>query len=231
MSESCSYFGSKNALYQQLINLIPRHEHYVEAFAGSAAVGRHLIPCQSRTFMEKDPTQCAWLEKHLLPPDRVLCGDALTMLRGVAYLGNPHTFVLVDPPYPIADRRDPRPRYRCEMTDDQHEQLLHLLIPARARLMVCGFPWGLYSKWFDGRDGWHRHDFKVVTRSGRAGRECVWVNYADPYPLHDYRYWGSNHKVRQDVRRLVSRTVSKIKRLDRHRRQAVLDAIAREVVQ
>lgn len=42
------YFGSKNQLYQKLINLIPRHSVYVEAFAGKAAVGRNLMPCGSR---------------------------------------------------------------------------------------------------------------------------------------------------------------------------------------
>lgn len=229
MRESFSYFGSKNQLYQALINLIPRHDLYVEAFAGFAAVGRHLMPAPTRVFMERDPIQCRRLEQHLLPPDQVLCGDALSMLRGVVYLGSPRSFVFVDPPYPISDRRDPRPRYRCEMTDEQHQELIRMLKPARARVMVCGFPWGIYAAAFDGDPAWHRHDFKVTLRGGRRGMESVWCNYADPYPLHDYRYWGQNRKVRQDVRRLVSRTVSKIKRLDPHRRQAVLDAIHRDV--
>jgi hypothetical protein len=226
------YFGSKNQLYQKLINLIPRHSVYIEAFAGKAAVGRNLLPCASRVFIERDPVQCRWLEQHLAPPHQVLCGDAVEMLRSSAYLHSPHHFVFLDPPYPIRDRRAAQARYRYEMTDEDHHSLLYLLTAWShpARIMVCGFPWGCYNEELTEACGWHRHTFKVVLRGGRMGSECVWTNYADPYPLHDYRYWGDDKRVRLDTRRLISRTVAKLRRLDPHRRQAVIDAIARDVL-
>lgn len=226
-----SYFGSKNAIYQRIINLIPRHRFYGEPFAGSAAIGRHLLPAEHRHFIERDPKQCEWLKRRLLPSDVIECRDALPVLAN-GCLVEPDAFMFIDPPYPISDRRDPRARYRCEMTDEQHQQLLRILLSPLvcAHVMVCGFPWGMYDQALTGTRRWWRHDFKVVLRGGRMGRECVWVNYdADTIRLHDYRYFGANKKVRQDLRRLVSRTVSKLRRLDPHRRQAVLDAIARDV--
>jgi DNA adenine methylase len=224
LPESMSYFGSKNALYQQLINLIPRHRVYVEAFAGSAAVGRHLRPSQVRLFIERDEAQAAWLRAHLASADDVQCDDALPRLRPLLDLHD--AFLFLDPPYPIGDRRDRRPRYRCEMTDEQHKQLAGLVYGARAKVMICGFPWGLYTGLFDRVSGWWRHDFEVIQRNGEMGTESVWCNYTEPFMRQDYRYWGRDRKVRQDTRRLVSRTVNKLRRLDAHRRQAVLDAIA-----
>lgn len=229
---SNSYFGSKNALYQKLINLIPRHRFYGEPFAGSAAIGRHLLPAEHRHFIERDPKQCEWLKRRLLPTDVIECRDALPVLAN-GCLGEPDAFLFIDPPYPISDRRDPRARYRFELSDEQHHELLRMVLDpdVTAGVMVCGFPWGMYDEAFGLAEGvWHRHDFRVVLRGGRMGSECVWVNYdARDIVLHDYRYYGNNKKTRQDTRRLVSRTVSKLRRLDPHRRQAVLDAIARDV--
>lgn len=216
------YFGGKNHLYQAIINCIPRHTRFVEAFAGSAAVARHLARGDAEGLViERDFAQAARL-KRLVPGHRVLCDDALDYLERHGADWGPETVIFADPPYPLEDRRDPRPRYMYEFCSAQHEHLAELLHASRARVLVCGHPWGRYPALYR---TWKRHEFSTVLRSGRPGVECLWTNYDDPYPLHDYRYWGDDKRVRQDLRRQVERNVEKFDQMDRHARVAVLRAI------
>ncbi|MCO5167848.1 MAG: 23S rRNA (adenine(2030)-N(6))-methyltransferase RlmJ [Planctomycetes bacterium] len=216
------YPGGKNHVYQALINLIPEHDRWVEAFAGSAAVSRHLARRHAEAWvLELDQEQAARLRREL-PGHRVLHADAFRFLREHAPSWGPETVVFVDPPYPLRDRRDGRRRYRHELTDAQHEELAELLHATRARVLVCGHPWGLYPRLYR---SWHRHELAVVLRSGGPGVECVWTNYADPWPLHDYRYWGADKRVRQDLRRQVARHLARFGDMNRHVRTAVLRAL------
>lgn len=130
--------------------------------------------------------------------------------------------LFADPPYPIADRRDARARYRCELDDAQHArlvELLHLAAGAGVRVLVCGHPWGVYPKAFA---SWRKHEFTIGLRNGRPGIECVWTSFDDPYPLHDYRYFGANKRLRQDLRRRVSRQLELFRAMDRHHRAVIL---------
>jgi 16S rRNA G966 N2-methylase RsmD len=234
------YFGGKNHLYQAIINLIPQHARFVELFGGSAAVSRFLARgAADATIVELDPTQVAWLrERKELAGHRILGGDAFEVLEmllgaapeqalraraGAAAAGD--VVLFADPPYPIADRRDARPRYRCELTLAQHERLIELLRRAAdygMRVLVCGHPWGLYPSAFA---DWTRHEFATGLRSGRRGIECVWTSYPDPYPLHDYRYYGADKGARQDLRRRVERQLALFGAMDRHHRAAILRAL------
>lgn len=51
------YPGGKNGagVHQAIINNIPPHDVYVEAFAGSAAVFRHKLPARRSFLIDKDP--------------------------------------------------------------------------------------------------------------------------------------------------------------------------------
>lgn len=217
---SCRYFGSKNQLFQQIINLIPLHERYVEPFAGSAAVARHLRPARHRILIERSPAQCEWLREQGL---RVSCANAIAWIISQVHRFGPETVLYADPPYPRGDRLDPRPRYAYELTDQDHHQLAKALRSARCVVMVSGYNRGLYAELFA---DWQRFDFRVILRSGKTAIESVWVNQAwNGTRLHDYRYFGLNKQIRQDVRRKVSRTLTKLRRMDWHHRQAVLDAI------
>lgn len=216
-----TYFGGKNHLYRSIINLIPRHERFVEAFAGSAAVSRGLTRGDVEAWIiELDEQQLRWLKgRRELAGHRIVGADAVQVLQQHARAWGSETVVFADPPYPIADRRDARARYRCELTDRQHAKLIDVLRSLRARVLVCGHPWGLYPKAFA---DWKRHEFTTGLRSGRAGVECVWTNFDDPYPLHDYRYFGADKRLRQDLRRRIERQVQLFNAMDRHHRAAIL---------
>lgn len=216
-----TYFGGKNHLFRAIINLIPRHARFVEAFAGSAAVSRNLARGDAEAILvERDMHQVAWLkQRRELSGHRIVGGDAFEVLAKNMARWGPETVIFADPPYPIRDRRDARARYRCELDDDDHRRLVDLLRRSRARVLVCGHPWGRYPTAF--RD-WKRHEFTTGLRSGRAGVECIWTNYDDPYPLHDYRYFGADKRLRQDLRRRVERQVEMFKAMDPNHRAAIL---------
>lgn len=215
------YFGGKNHLYQRIINLIPRHERFVELFGGSAAVSRHLARFDAEALIvERDARQVAKLKGYReLAGHRIVGGDAFEVLEAHLDDWGPDTVIFADPPYPIADRRDARERYACELTDADHERLVALLRRSHARVLVCGHPWGVYPHAFS---DWTRHEFTVGLRSGRAGVECLWTNFDAPYPLHDYRYFGADKRTRQDLRRRIARQVELFRAMDKHARAAIL---------
>lgn len=215
------YFGGKNTLFRSIINLIPRHTRFVELFAGSAAVSRNLARNDAEALLvELDVEQVKWLKQQReLAGHRVVGGDAFEVLARYGRKWGQETVVYVDPPYPIEDRRDARPRYKHELELADHRKLITLIKGLDARVLVSGHPWGIYPEAFS---TWKRHEFRTGLRNGLAGVECVWTNYEDPYPLHDYRYYGDNKRVRQDLRRRVERQVELFKSMHPHHRAAVL---------
>ena len=52
------YPGSKNQVFQRLINLIPPHRVYIETHAGSGAVARRKLPATQTILIEIDPEVC-----------------------------------------------------------------------------------------------------------------------------------------------------------------------------
>lgn len=226
-----TYFGGKNHLFRSIINLIPRHTRFVELFAGSAAVSRHLARGDAEGIVvELDKAQVRWLKQQPeLTGHRVVGGDAFQVLEENLNSTRGHwgkeTVLFVDPPYPIRDRRDPRARYRCELDDADHKRLVAMLRCTGAHILVCGHPWGLYPQAFK---DWKRHEFATGLRNGTAGVECVWTNFDNPYPLHDYRYFGENKRVRQDLRRRVDRQLELFRAMAPHHRAAILRELATE---
>jgi len=104
----------------------------------------------------------------------------------------PETLFYLDPPYVPSTRRNGG--YKHEMTTQDHEDLLKLLLNIKGKVMLSGYNNDLYRSYLDSRDGWHRIDYKTAcyavgkTRnSGLQGEgiallkqprtESVWMNY------------------------------------------------------
>jgi len=105
----------------------------------------------------------------------------------------PETLFYLDPPYMPDTRRNGG--YKYEMTSQDHEDLLKLLLTIKGKVMLSGYNNNLYKSYLDDRDGWHRIDYKTAcyavgkTRnSGLQGdgmallkqprTESVWMNYS-----------------------------------------------------
>lgn len=99
----------------------------------------------------------------------------------------PNTFFYLDPPYLPSTRK--AGKYKCELTDQDHMELVELLKSLKGKAMISGYPNELYDKM-----GWNRKEWDICCRaagrtraSGLQGvgnvkktqqrRECVWLNY------------------------------------------------------
>ena len=84
-----------------------------------------------------------------------------------------HTLFYCDPPY-VHETRSTTGEYAFEMTEDQHRELLDLLVGIAGRFMLSGYPSDLYRQW-EQRHGWNRHDFLIDNKAsaGKVDRKSV----------------------------------------------------------
>lgn len=102
----------------------------------------------------------------------------------------PDTFFYMDPPYVPDTRRSGD--YRFEMTVQDHEELVQLLLGLQGNVMLSGYASPLYDPLE--KAGWHRQEFAVICSaaartkdSGLQGKgackdkqkrtEVIWTNY------------------------------------------------------
>ena len=90
----------------------------------------------------------------------------------------PSTFFYLDPPY-LHDTRASKDVYEFEMTEADHRELLRVLKACKGKVMLSGYPSGLYDRELA---GWNRHTFDLPNNAagGREkGRETevLWCNF------------------------------------------------------
>ena len=128
-------------------------------------------------------------------------------------------FVYLDPPYLLSSRRSSKRLYRYEMTKEQHVELLDVATRLPCMVAISGYHSPLYDATLQ---TWRRIEFTAMTRGGRLAREVLWMNYAAPAELHDYRYLGDNKRVRERIARKRRTWAAGLRRLPPLERQAVL---------
>jgi len=154
------------------------------------------------------------------PRYRFLRGDGLTFLASYPFA--PDDLVYCDPPY-LLETLSSRPRYRYNLSDEQHAELVAIIGELPCRVMISGY----WSQMYDqALKGWSRINFMAMTRGGMA-EEWVWFNFDPPVALHDYRYLGETAHQRQDLKRQIASWTRKLERMPRLKKQALLSAIAR----
>jgi DNA adenine methylase len=90
----------------------------------------------------------------------------------------PGTLFYCDPPY-MPDSRTSPDVYEYEMTVEQHEELLGVLLACKGKVALSGYRTELYDKTLA---HWTRADFEMPNHSGQGKTkqrrvECVWLNY------------------------------------------------------
>jgi len=106
--------------------------------------------------------------------------DALQVIRGQ---DGEQTLYYLDPPY-MPTTRASTDAYACEMTCEQHEDLLALLQTIKGKFLLSGYRCPLYDQ-YASANGWHRADFDLPNNAagGKAKRrmtESVWANFSLP---------------------------------------------------
>jgi DNA adenine methylase len=90
------------------------------------------------------------------------------------------TLFFLDPPYCENTRQSNGKGYRFEMLDGEHEALAEKLQSVKGKVLICGYPSGLYDRLY--RD-WNLRA-RPAYANGQKGRsirtEVVWANYELP---------------------------------------------------
>ena len=137
------YPGGKGKCYQQLINLMPPHQIYIESHLGGGAVMRNKKPALRNIGLDLDPKVIKQWEQDL----SVICElhqvDAVDYLEEYAFEG--HELVYVDPPY-VPETRRREKVYRCDYSEKDHIRLLQCLSTLPCNVMISGYECDLYNK-------------------------------------------------------------------------------------
>ena len=228
-----TYNGGKESdgTFQKIINLMPPHDIYIEAFLGNGAIYRHKKPAFiSSIGIDLDTAVISGWKKLSTPGLTLINNDAISFLQFFAPLAETfkklgtRVLIYLDPPYPKGCRKNQQDLYRHEMTDEYHTKLLAVASCVNANLIISSYPNELYNETLK---DWNTIQFQAQTRNGTA-TEKVWYNYPTPTILHDYKYIGNDYREREQLKGIVKRNVSKFKRLPDLQRNAIIHQLKKD---
>ncbi len=92
------------------------------------------------------------------------------------------TLFYLDPPY-IAETRKQKKSYDHEMTNEQHEELVEVLLNIKGKVVLSGYEHSIYDKLIN--NGWKKIMLGDYTKYSQKsnngelekGKEFVWINY------------------------------------------------------
>ena len=149
------------------------------------------------------------------------CGVEFLRSFDFATHGSP-VLIYLDPPYLMETRSQKTPLYDPEFADwFSHVELLDLILTLNANVMISGYDHPLYNEKLA---AWRKTTFTGFARGG-SRTECLWMNYAEPSELHDYRYLGSDYRERESIKKQQKRWVAKLRAMPLQKRYALMAAI------
>jgi len=106
--------------------------------------------------------------------------DALELIQ--KYDDN-DVFFYLDPPYVQSTRRSNQ-KYMIEMSDEDHERMINLILKSKAKIMLSGYDNEIYNNLVE--NGWNRLELKSPNSCSDA-TEYVWINYEIPHKTKDIK--------------------------------------------
>ncbi len=209
-------------IYQRIINQMPPHRVYIEAFLGGGAVMRSKRPAAINFGIDLDSAAIAGFGDMIAGELQLIEGDGIGFLESYAWRGD--ELVYCDPPYLFSTRREHRPIYRCEMENKDHARFLAVAKRIAAPVIISGYWSEMYARELA---GWRTISFQAVTRGGSLATEWLWMNYPEPAELHDYRYLGESFRERERIKRKINRWVARLERMPILERRALSAALAK----
>lgn len=201
------YPGGKGKCYQQLVNLMPPHEIYIESHLGGGAVLRHKRTAARNIGIDRDASVIMRWKEEAPTLGEFIEADATDFLSEFSYNGN--ELVYSDPPY-VLETRQQQHIYRHEYDDAQHERLLKVIRGLPCMVMLSGYDSALYN---DMLPGWRKHNFWAKSHTTMRN-EHVWMNFDPPERLHDANFIGANFRERQTIKRRQQRLREKIEHMN-----------------
>lgn len=212
------YPGGKGKCFHQIVNLMPPHHTYIEAYLGGGAVLRNKRPAGRTIGIEIDPQVVERWQRVQRHAVEVVHADAVGYLRHYDFDGG--ELVYLDPPYVPATRLKKRV-YRYDYTEEQHVELLATIKAIPCMVMISGYDNAMYDQHLA---GWNKTRFRANSRSGLR-EECVWFNFARPTVLHDSTYLGETFRERQSLKRRTERLHERIESMDPVERHELINWI------
>jgi 16S rRNA G966 N2-methylase RsmD len=222
------YPGGKNGsgVYQWIINQIPPHDGYAEPFLGGGAILQAKRPALSSIAVDLDPVAVRRFQGKGaalgIPDLTVIQGDGIEWLEDMQPVLSERDFVYLDPPYLMSTRKSQRDLYAHELSDDDHRRLLAIILNLRCMVAISGYWSEMYN---EALESWRSSTFNTMTRGGSPATEYLWMNYAPPVALHDYRYLGYNFRERERIKRKKTRWLKRLETMPDAERYAMLAAI------
>jgi DNA adenine methylase len=237
------YFGGKGqpGVYHTIINQMPPHSLYIEAFLGGGSVMRYKKPAArnigldlhlpalqqfNQTYLPA-LQQSEWAELPATAAYETYHANALDFLRygNIAGQWDQNTLIYLDPPYPL-NTRSSNQRYANELTNQQHKELLTIAKQLKCNVMISTYPNQMYQQQLE---AWRLVEHKSVASNGEVRTEHLYCNFAQPQYLHDDRYIGDNNDKRMDITRRIDRNKRKIMEWPEVERLRFLKELQREI--
>lgn len=112
---------------------------------------------------------------------QIECRPAAEVIKRFNY---PNVLIYADPPYMLDTRHGKQ--YWCEMSDDDHEELLSNLLEHKGPVLLSGYDNALYN---DRLREWHREEIDCRSQSGSRTREVLWMNFEPMEQMDITDYW------------------------------------------
>lgn len=127
-------------------------------------------------------------------PEKIM--QAAERLRGVQIDNMPaieliqrfnfeNVLIYCDPPYMLETRHGKQ--YRCEMTDQEHEKLLAILLEHKGKVLISGYDTDLYKSMLT---GWNRYETIAYSQVCSKKNEVLWINYDPPARQMNFDDYG-----------------------------------------
>jgi DNA adenine methylase len=223
------YVGSKGGagVFQRIIGQMPPHSLYIEPFFGSGQIYWKKKPAPASIVM--DLRSDLLLAAGSQPGTVTVCANAIKSLEALRTALPLDALIYCDPPYLLSTRKN-RQYYQArfpgdvdaEMTDEQHHELLCLLLTLPCFIMLSGYDSELYRSYLQ---NWRCETYRTRTHQ-KIVTESLWCNFPEPAYLHDWRFAGKNYRQRTGLKRLASRYLKRLEAMPDRKRGFVLDAIA-----
>lgn len=183
--------------------------------------------------MNIDPYNNMMGQKRYMPGACCLhLGDALFWMSNyhdmiIANHPKATVWCYLDPPYLEKDEDGTPIRqgniYKHEFqTLEQHADLLGLIKQLPWKIAISGYASELYER--ELKD-WRKISWEAITRAGTKATEYLWMNYEQPFELHDYQYLGKGFRDREKIRRQQKRWDTKLKNMRPQQRYAMMSVI------
>ena len=255
MIELGTYPGGKGVVFRNIINEMPPHKTYVEAFVGGGSVALNKLPAERNILIDLDAEViAAWLD-HLAKNGGASAAPDSTMGAAIATCGDAsgHLVTFADGTRWELYRADALrllpllrlgkdalvyadPPYLFDVRlSDRYMYRHELGLPEQHTALIGNLDQlgckvmisGYWSSLYAGLlvDGWRSYSFRSRDRGGNIREEYVWCNFPEPARLHDYRFLGGNFRERERIKRKAARWVGRFDSLPALERRAILEQL------